>query len=154
MSCPIVSKSLFSETERSTRLLLNSSDVYKLPARRTSQFQHGAFWPYPNDHKHKLAFIPSPRQTTCEYGLPIGRHWWHTCNGDCHWPRRGLSRMQALFSINYCKGKGSFYIAQYPVRWTAQGALHFLLSLADLFIPTPTRFSGKPSSQAAITRQG
>ena len=36
-------------------------------------------------------------------------------------------------------GKGSFYIAQYPVRWTAQSALHFLPSLADLFIPTPTR---------------
>ncbi len=26
----------------------------------------------------------------------------------------------------YKKGKGSFYIAQYPVRWTAQSALHFL----------------------------
>ena len=38
------------------------------------------------------------------------------------------------------KGKGSFYIAQYPVRWTAQSAVHFLPSLADLFIPTPTRF--------------
>ena len=37
------------------------------------------------------------------------------------------------------KGKGSFYIAQYPVRWTAQSALHFLPSLADLFMPTPTR---------------
>ena len=37
------------------------------------------------------------------------------------------------------KGKGSFYIAQYPVRWTAQSALHFLPPLADLFIPTPTR---------------
>ena len=24
------------------------------------------------------------------------------------------------------KVKGSFYIAQYPVRWTAQSALHFL----------------------------
>ena len=37
------------------------------------------------------------------------------------------------------KGKGSFYIAQYPVRWTAESALHCLPSLADLFIPTPTR---------------
>ena len=37
------------------------------------------------------------------------------------------------------KGKGSFYIAQYPVRWTAQSALHFLPPLADLLIPTPTR---------------
>ena len=38
------------------------------------------------------------------------------------------------------KGKGSFYVAQYPVRWTAQRSLHFLTSLADLFNPTPTRF--------------
>ena len=39
----------------------------------------------------------------------------------------------------YRQCKGSFYIAQYPVRWTAQSALHFLPSLADMFIPTPTR---------------
>ena len=26
---------------------------------------------------------------------------------------------------SYGKGKGSFYIAQYPVRWIAQSALHF-----------------------------
>ncbi len=50
--------------------------------------------------------------------------------------------------------KGSFYIAQYPVRWTAQTALHFLTPRADLFIPTPTRLLRKHSSQAAITRQG
>ena len=36
------------------------------------------------------------------------------------------------------KGKGLFYIARYPVRWTAQRALHFP-PLADLFIPTPSR---------------
>ena len=37
------------------------------------------------------------------------------------------------------KGKGSFYIAQYPVRWTAQSALHFLPSLGgeDLHINYP-----------------
>ena len=40
--------------------------------------------------------------------------------------------------------KGSFYIAQYPVRLTAQSALHFLPSLTDLFIPTP--FSASPGS--------
>ena len=28
-------------------------------------------------------------------------------------------------------------MAQYPVHWTAQSALHFLPSLTDLFIPTP-----------------
>ena len=43
-----------------------------------------------------------------------------------------------VFFYTY-QGKGSFYKAQYPVRWTAQSALHFLPPLADLFIPTPTR---------------
>ena len=42
------------------------------------------------------------------------------------------------------KSKGSFYIAQYPVRWTAQSALHFLPSSTDLFILTP--FSASPGS--------
>ena len=44
-----------------------------------------------------------------------------------------------MCSQSSSKGKGSFYIAQYPVRLTAQSALRFLPSLADLFIPTPTR---------------
>ena len=34
------------------------------------------------------------------------------------------------------KKKVWFYIALYPIRWTAQSALHFP-PLADLFIPTP-----------------
>ena len=46
------------------------------------------------------------------------------------------------------KGKGSFYIAQYPVRRTAQSALHFLPSLTDLFVPTP--FSASPGSILAM----
>ena len=44
--------------------------------------------------------------------------------------------------------KGSSYIAQYPVRWTAQSALHLLPSLTDLFIPTP--FSASPGSILAM----
>ena len=36
----------------------------------------------------------------------------------------------------HCKIKVWFYIALYPVRWTAQSALHFP-PLTDLFIPTP-----------------
>ena len=59
-----------------------------------------------------------------------------------------LSRAAAVFNYLIClaivKGKGSFYIAQYPVHWTAQSALHFLPSLTDLFIPTP--FSASPGS--------
>ena len=33
----------------------------------------------------------------------------------------------------------AFYIVQYPVCWNAQSALHLTSSLADLFVPTPTR---------------
>ena len=48
-----------------------------------------------------------------------------------------MATMIMIFLIVNClvimvlktKGKGSFYIAQYPVRWTAQSALHFLPSL-------------------------
>ena len=42
---------------------------------------------------------------------------------------RGLPVGARLVSLHRCahskKGKGSFYIAQYPVRWTAQSTLHF-----------------------------
>ena len=37
------------------------------------------------------------------------------------------------------KGKASLHIFQYPVRETAQSVVDLLPSLADLFIPTPTR---------------
>ena len=53
-----------------------------------------------------------------------------------------MARKEHARETQNCKvyyKKGSFYIAQYPVRWTAQSALRFLPSLADLFIPTPTR---------------
>ena len=50
------------------------------------------------------------------------------------------------------KVKVWFYIALYPVRWTAQSALHSP-PLADLFIPTPILgFSWKHSSHAAIAQ--
>ena len=44
----------------------------------------------------------------------------------------------SLFLAGSCSYRGMvwFYIALYPVRWTAQSALHFP-PLADLFIPTP-----------------
>ena len=48
---------------------------------------------------------------------------------------------------NATNKKVCFYIAQYPVRWTAQSASHFLPSLTDLFIPTP--FSASPGSVLA-----
>ena len=51
--------------------------------------------------------------------------------------------------IRVKKGKDSFYIAQYPVRWTAQSASHVLPTLTDLFIPT--LFSASPGS--ILTRQ-
>ena len=51
----------------------------------------------------------------------------------------------------HCKGmvlKVWFYIALYPVHWTAQSALHFP-PLADLFIPTP--FSASLGSILALS---
>ena len=50
----------------------------------------------------------------------------------------GTSRF-CSFPTNPLVLRGSFYIAQYPVHWTAKSALHFLPPLTDLFIPTPTR---------------
>ena len=50
--------------------------------------------------------------------------------------------LDLMFTCFLAGVKGSFYIAQYPVRWTAQSASHFLPSLTDLFIPTP--FSASP----------
>ena len=46
------------------------------------------------------------------------------------------SCMYLRASIHNLHVKVWFYIALYPVRWTAQSALHFP-PLADLFIPTP-----------------
>ena len=61
-------------------------------------------------------------------------------------------------STTHCKGKGKgqrsfFYIAQYPVRWAAQSALHFF-AFPDRPVHSDTvlGFSGKHSSHAAITR--
>ena len=51
------------------------------------------------------------------------------------------------------KGKGSFYIAQYPVRWTAQSALHFCPPWQTCSFRHQLGFSGKHSSDAAITRK-
>ena len=42
-------------------------------------------------------------------------------------PEGMLERMGVLVQL---KGKGSFYIAQYPVRWTAQSASHFVCARA------------------------
>ena len=57
-----------------------------------------------------------------------------------------LCQSKKIFSLKLVKwhlyqvkSKGSFYIAQYPVRRTHQSAVHFLPSLADLFIPIPAR---------------
>ena len=38
---------------------------------------------------------------------------------------------ERVFFLVLFEGKGSFYIAQYPVRWIAQSALHFFNGLID-----------------------
>ena len=48
------------------------------------------------------------------------------------------------------KVKGSFYIAQYPVRWTAQSALHFCPPWQTCSFRHQLGFSGKHSSDAAL----
>ena len=47
-----------------------------------------------------------------------------------------VQRVQSFQYLGAMFKKVWFYIALYPVRWTAQSALHFP-PLADLFIPTP-----------------
>ena len=71
---------------------------------------------------------------------------WQTCKTK-HSPSKSETCHESTSNcvfLTCLKGKGSFYIAQYPVRWTAQSASHFLPSLTDLFIPTP--FSASPGS--------
>ena len=57
------------------------------------------------------------------------RHCRNSLCGEIQETRwHGKSRSNA-FSATYfkTKSKGSFYIAQYPVRWTTQSALHFFV---------------------------
>ena len=53
--------------------------------------------------------------------------------------------------VTEVKGKGSFYIAQYPVRRTAQSAVHFPPPWQTCSFRHQLGFSGKHSSHAAIT---
>ena len=71
---------------------LNSSEVYKLklPAEPVDSNMARAFRPYPNDHVHKLAFLAQSMPNNTRVSA---FHWSaRTCNGDDHWPPRGLSR--------------------------------------------------------------
>ena len=57
-------------------------------------------------------------------------------------PNRGFSPTRVKPGLNLGLTQGQVKPAnpaQYPVRWTAQSALHFFPPLADMFIPTPTR---------------
>ena len=80
--------------------------------------------------------------------------FWH-CSSQGHHPRYCCTSFLIPFEVfftpldllcwpgiathsffDHCYIKVWFYIVLYPVRWTAQSALHFP-PLADLFIPTP-----------------
>ena len=84
-----------------------------------------------------------------------------TNNACCRTKRSTVIREYHLYSSwwtsrtkgNYLKKKVWFYIALYPVRWTAQSALHFP-PLTDLFMNSDTvlGFSWKHSSHAAIAQ--
>ena len=73
-------------------------------------------------------------------GLNSGKH-----SGDA-------AIMPPYARIVKVKGKCSFYIAQYPVRWTAQRALHFCPLWQTCSFRHQLGLSGKHSSHAAITR--
>ena len=60
--------------------------------------------------------------------------------------------LSTVSNIMIILSKGSFYIAQYPVRCTAQSALHFCPPWQTCSFRHQLGFSGKHSSDAAITR--
>ena len=60
-------------------------------------------------------------------------------NGPSLLGRNWLRHIQLEWREVNRKSTKKNYIAQYPVRWTAESASHFLPSLTDLFISTPTR---------------
>ena len=86
-------------------------------------------------------------------GTILHIHWTRnpmpTCTGDleyCQSVQRRNEEHESGLDI-----KGSLYIAQHPVRWTAQSAVHFFLPWQTCSFRHQPGFSGKHSSQAAIT---
>ena len=62
--------------------------------------------------------------------------------------------VQLLPLLGLCKKVNvCFYIAQYPVGWAGQSALHFASPDRPVHSDTVLGFSGKHSSQAAITQR-
>ena len=59
-----------------------------------------------------------------------GNNWLRRIAGVKRVERRRMKDLREEVGTKSCiagkivKGKGTFYIAQYPVRWTAQSALH------------------------------
>ena len=90
-------------------------------------------WSFHNAYLSKRGFIPrSLYSTTCQPSSQL------------------INIMFFEFSVHkrsarHKKGKGSFYIAHYPVRWTAQSALHFLPPLTDRSVHSDTN-SASPGS--------
>ena len=72
--------------------------------------------------------------------LRTSTHGWRSLCDHCelmaNCSRKPIRHIFATGETSIQKKKVWFYIALYPVRWTAQSAPHFP-PLADLFIPTP-----------------
>ena len=67
---------------------------------------------------------------------------WPLARGQLHSDSVNAQRMRPYMPGGRWRGgpyKRGTTVVQYPVRWTAQSAIHFFPSLADLLIPTPTR---------------
>ena len=83
----------------------------------------------PSWHTCELANWTSGRLVNRTRG---SQHTWPSLRG--HAPRVRGTTTAIYESLDEKNVKLCFYIAQYPVHWTAQSSLH-----SDLFIPAPTR---------------
>ena len=77
------------------------------------------------------------RVCVCMYGFVWGMH-------GCVREYMMCVRVCACMHVRVCVKKGSFYIGQYPVRWTAQSTFHFF-ALPDRPVHSDTN-SASPGS--------
>ena len=80
--------------------------------------------------------------------VSITDEWWRGRGCD-----KNMAKHPHLRTLTWKKAKGTFYIAQYLVRWTAQRALHGFLPWQTCSFQHKLGFSGKHSSNAAIIRE-
>ena len=99
--------------------------------------------------------IELSRHVLCEIARLIIRCRYTTSCGsvNCWWSLAALcvTSSSSLSLMRYVKkGKGSFYIAQYPVHWTAQSASHFLHSCMPAWLMSLLYYYSRSESVVVI----